>query len=110
MIERGDDDCGEIGEGEDPAEGDLAGCFEGEKSDGQEVDVVILSESAGVSMGGQSCQRGGSGAREKARAVCRRERELGSFGMLKWSKWVEDTRSGPGIVAPTQRASSCFQS
>lgn len=40
VVQSGYDYCGEIGEGEDAAETDLAGCFEGEEGDGEEVEVV----------------------------------------------------------------------
>jgi len=44
MVERTDDYGGEVAEGENAAEANLARCFEGQEGNGQEVEVVIVSE------------------------------------------------------------------
>lgn len=43
MVECADCYGGEVAEGEDAAEADLAGRFEGEETDGEQVEVVVIS-------------------------------------------------------------------
>jgi len=42
MVERANDDCGEVAEGQNAAEADLAGGLEGEQGNGEEVKVIVM--------------------------------------------------------------------
>lgn len=43
VVERADCYGGQVAEGEDTTQADLAGCFEGEEADGEKVEVVVAS-------------------------------------------------------------------